>query len=255
MSNERPNEFLPWRAKLTGVEATPGYGLDDTEQSWQRLAERLGKRPRRRGIVWWIAAACVIFVFLLPGTIFRVRPVVHHHAQLLPPTQRQPVTRAQSGPQPTPLAGGATLPAHDISNYGEIAAIRHPVKNHAPALVQTPTPNTGVTAGAPDTGVTPGAPDIGVTAGAPDTGVTAGAPDIGVTAGAPDTGVTAVALIPPARRQLRIAYLNELGKDPGPAAEPSFRRPAFLRLGAAGDWTTTASNTSTIKIDLFPHNH
>ncbi|HXB33763.1 MAG TPA: hypothetical protein VNV35_10090, partial [Puia sp.] len=123
------------------------------------------------------------------------------------------------------------------SNYGEIAAIRHPVKNHAPALVQTPTPNTGVTAGAPDTGVTPGAPDIGVTAGAPD------------------TGVTAVALIPPARRQLRIAYLNELGKDPGPAAEPSFRRPAFLRLGAAGDWTTTASNTSTIKIDLFPHNH
>jgi hypothetical protein len=228
MSNERPNEFLPWRAKLTGVEATPGFGLDDTEQSWQRLAERLGKRPRRRGIGWWIAAACVIFVFLLPGTIFRVRPVVHHHAQLLPPTQRQPVTRAQSGPQPTPLAGGATLPAHDNSNYGEFAAIRHPVKNHTPALVQTPTP---------------------------DTGVAAGVPDMGVTVGAPDTGVTAVALIPPARRPLRIAYLNELGKDPGPAAEPSFRRPAFLQLGTAGDWTTTATNTSTIKIDLFPHNH
>jgi hypothetical protein len=270
MSNERANEFLSWRAKLNGTDALPGQGLDDKEESWQRLAERLRKQPRRVGIAWWIAAASLILAFFLPAThLFRTRPAHHDRVALRPSTLRpstlrqpappalrpstlrQPVTPAQSRPltptqarsvtpaqaQPLTPAGKTIRPAP--SKYGEIAAISHPVRYHIPALVQTAVPDIAVTdaQSAAPSAAPPTAPAIAPNA----------APNL---AAAPPSGAT-----PLSRRPLRITYLNELGKDPGPAAEPSFRRPAFLRLGTAGDWTTTATNTSTIKIDLFPHNH
>jgi hypothetical protein len=223
MSNERANEFLPWRAKLNGTDALPGQGLDDKEESWQRLAERLRKQPRRRGIAWWIAAACLILAFFLPAThLFRSRPAHRDHAALRPPVRRQTAPPAQ--PPTYAHAGKCIRPAP--SNYGEIAAVSHPVRYHIPALVQIQAPDIAVTAAPPPPNAAPNLAD------------------------APPTGAT-----PLSRRPLRITYLNELGKDPGPAAEPSFRRPAFLRLGTPGDWATTATNTSTIKIDLFPHNH
>ncbi len=245
MSNERPNEFLPWRAKLIGTDALPEQGLDDKEQSWQRLAERLGKQPRRRGIAWWIAAACLILAFFLPAThIFRGRPGRRagvDRVALHPSVQPQPLAV-----QPKPLAAQPEAPAHAgkpilpvSSNYGEIAAVSHLVKYHSPAFVQTPAHDSGLTAAPP---IAPN-PTL-LIAPTPTLLI---APNL---ATALPPGAT-----PPARRPLRIAYLNELGKDPGPAAEPSFRRPSFLQLGTARDWTTTATNTSTIKIDLFPHNH
>src|SRR5580704_13057453 len=75
MSNERADEFLSWRGRLSAPDALPEQGLEDKELSWQRLAERLQKQPRRRYITWWIAAACLIVAFFLPAThLFRGRP-------------------------------------------------------------------------------------------------------------------------------------------------------------------------------------
>lgn len=93
MSNERPNEFLPWRAQLTKPDALPELGLDDKELSWQHLAERLGKRPRRPGMIWWLAAAFLL-AFFLPGIHHsRPRPAKPNRVALHPPLNRQPVTQ------------------------------------------------------------------------------------------------------------------------------------------------------------------
>jgi hypothetical protein len=251
MSNERPNEFLPWRVTLTKIDALPGHGLDDKEQSWERLAGRLRKQPRRRGIVWWmagVAAACLVVIFLLPGTIFQARPVVHNHEAVQPPAQPQPGTRAPSRPQPNPVAGSAALPAHAEfganSNYGDFAAVRHRVENHISAVLQTAAPDIAVT----------DAPPVALTVAPPAVAPLTVAPPTVAVPNSPNTP-SDLAAAAPGRRQLRIAYLNELGKDPGPSEEPSFRKPAFLRLGNAGDWAIIDNAASILKIDIFPLNH
>src|ERR1700690_585869 len=101
MSNERPDEFLPWRGQLTAPDALPEMGVDDKEQSWQRLAERLQKQPRRPGIAWWIAPACLILAFFLPAThLLRIRPIHPNRVAHRPAIQRQPVPE---NPHPAPL--------------------------------------------------------------------------------------------------------------------------------------------------------
>jgi len=64
-----------------------------------------------------------------------------------------------------------------------------------------------------------------------------------------------LAATPPAHHPLRIVYLNELGKDPGPSEDQVSRQLMFLRLSTAADWTPAQHNTSTIRIDIFPHSH
>src|SRR5580692_9902138 len=86
MSNEKTDEFLSWRRRLAPPDALPDQGLDDKEVSWERLAERLREKPRRR-TGYWIAAACLLLA-LMPAThFFRDRPArgagvarVSHHS-------------------------------------------------------------------------------------------------------------------------------------------------------------------------------
>jgi hypothetical protein len=222
MSNEKTNEFLSWRGQLTTPDALPGQNLDDREQSWQRLADRLQKEPRRRGIAWWIAAACLIFAFFPATLFFRDRPTHPTHLARRPPVRREPVTVAPSRPAPatstqtTPAGKDQSLPH---SNRGKFAPI------NGEFAATRPNPPT-------DTLSTPALAD------------------------APATEAQAKAEAPP-RGQLRIVYLNELNKDPGQSAA-STRQPASLHLGFAStttDWTTSQQNISIIKIDIPSHNH
>jgi hypothetical protein len=218
MSNERHDEFLPWRAHLTKPDALPEQGLEDKELSWQRLAERLHRQPRRLGIRLWIAAACLILVFFLPATLFRNRPAHPNRVALHPPAQRQPATSAQHPPAPLTQRQPSRPVHRSNSIYGEIATIRSPAPRHDSIL---PIPSV--------------APDVAVAA-------------------LPNTALR-LAATPPPHHPLRIVYLNELGKDPGPSEDEASRQPTFLRLSTAADWTTAQHNTSTIRIDIFPHNH
>jgi hypothetical protein len=226
MSNERPNEFLSWRGQLSGPDALPEQGVDDKELTWQRLAERLQKQPRRRGIAWWIAAACLILAFFLPAThLFRARPTRPNRIVLRPRAQREPATAASSHPAP---ATSAQSTASDNpqpishSNRGEIA----PVKN------------------IPPTNTLPATQTIAITP-----------PVI-----PPDT---VLAFInpppppPPPRKPLRIVYLNELNKDPGPSTVLSSRQAAFVRLSTAtaGDRSIKQNVTPIIKIEISSPNH
>lgn len=60
---------------------------------------------------------------------------------------------------------------------------------------------------------------------------------------------------PPARKPLRIVYLNEIGKEPVQSADLASRQPAFLRLSTTTDWTLNQDHTPIIKIDISSPNH
>ena len=222
MSNERPDEFLPWRGQLTAPDALPEMGVDDKEQSWQRLAERTPEaNPRRPRIAWWIAAACLILAFFFPAS--HPNRVAHR-----PAIQRQPV----------PENPHLTLSSPNNTTPGLQPASKHnhpsPATTTIPAVPDTsPTTTTTLASLIPNP-----APNL-----AP---IFAAAP--GATSSAPlaTTG-------PP--HPLRIVYLNEIGKDPGLSPDPEFRQPAFLRLSIATGWTINQNNTSIIKIDISSPNH
>ena len=73
MSNERKDEFLSWRGRLDPMEGVPGQGLDDREQTWDRLAKRLRGKPRRRLPLYGIAAACLLLVTIPAARFFHGR--------------------------------------------------------------------------------------------------------------------------------------------------------------------------------------
>ena len=110
MSNERTDEFLKWRGLLDQPDAQPDQVLDDREATWQKLADRLGERRRRRLSGYRIAAACLLFALIIPAThLLRDH---HSDAGILPPRQpvRQlpPVSASVVRQSHTPVAAAAT---------------------------------------------------------------------------------------------------------------------------------------------------
>ncbi len=247
MSNERPNEFLPWRGQLTPPDALPEQGLEDKELSWQRLAERLQKEPRRRGIAWWIAAACLILAFFFPAThLFRTRPTHPNRIAHRSPAQREPVTPAPSHPAPATSTQSTTSTQSATSDHHQ--PISHSNRGENAPIKNFPPPNTIPAPPAPATQRIL-APSSNFNYGE----IAAIKPNSPT-----DTPSTTPAAAPPPRRQLRIIYLNELNKDPGPSVA-STRQPAFLHLGTAAataDWTANQQNIPIIKIEISSsHNH
>lgn len=73
MSNERKDEFLSWRGRLDSPDGVPGQGLDDREHTWQRLTNRLSRKPRRRLSVYGIVAACLLLAVIPASRLFHDR--------------------------------------------------------------------------------------------------------------------------------------------------------------------------------------
>ena len=141
MSNERADEFLPWRGRLTPADALPEQGLEEKELTWQRLAERLQKKPRRRFAAWWIAAACFVLAFLPASHLFRTRPA-HPPRIALHPAARQPVAplRGSRRERPTvsPAAAATAQPAVSVPAAATVRpAVSVPAAVIVPAVVKT----------------------------------------------------------------------------------------------------------------------
>ena len=286
MSNERADEFLPWRGRLTPADALPEQGLEEKELTWQRLAERLQKKPRRRFAAWWIAAACFVLAFLPASHLFRTRPA-HPPRIALHPAARQPVAPLRGSrrerPAVSPAAAATVPPAVSVpaavivpavvktlrptgrrpmpeSNYGEFATIKKtqpglPSSSADTARVARPGTRYIVPTGALLAAIAPLTPPEGRGEPTPDrrgepTPDLRGEP-------IPENRREPTPDRAAARRPLRIVYLNELDKTSGLGPAPGNRPPA-LRLGAAAntaDWTANQQNTSLLKIDLTSHNH
>ncbi len=57
---------LNWKNKLEDTDCLPGETLQDKTATWEKLHARLGEKPRRKRIVWYWAAACLLLAMLIP---------------------------------------------------------------------------------------------------------------------------------------------------------------------------------------------
>jgi hypothetical protein len=196
MSNERPDDFLSWRRTLSQPDALSEHGLEDRELSWEKLAERLRDKPRRRWTGYWIAAACLLLALVPAARLFR-----DHHP------------RAES-PRPTALRSTALRPA----TLRPVAL--PPVALPSAALHPAAHPATPHPAAAPHS--TPP-----ITAAGPLTAALADLP----AAAPPQTTLATAATPAKPKKQLRIVNINEISKGESPAPATARREPGFLRIG------------------------
>lgn len=222
MSRKEPDEFLAWRAVLSSPTALPEHGLDDRELTWQRLAERLDRKPRRVAFGWWVAAACLLMVSLPASLFFHGHTAHARHAGAVHPVPVVTQTRSAGVSQPrevTVRTGSAHAPRvasragsrpayHAIPKYGEFATFKLEVH----------------------------------TAGTTEEINIARNPAI----------IAPVAATAAPVRHLRIVCLNEISQDPHRPVAPSRDQP-FVRVGnssESADWAAGGSNTAILTIGL-----
>ncbi len=67
MSNENQNNSHTWKSKLEELESLPGETMPDKNAAWEKIHARLdGKTSERKPVWYWIAAASVLFLFMIP---------------------------------------------------------------------------------------------------------------------------------------------------------------------------------------------
>ena len=75
MPDEKANKAFHWRNRLEQLDGIPGEAPVDQAAAWQRLHDRLQKKPVHRKTAWYrIAAACLFFVLALSWLVL-VQPV------------------------------------------------------------------------------------------------------------------------------------------------------------------------------------
>jgi hypothetical protein len=229
MSNERTDEFLSWRGRLDQPGALPEQGLDNHEASWQRLAERLHEKRRRRGIGYWVAAACLLLA-LIPAVRF-LHPRTPATVLRSPARQRTAVQKVATGSLPVEHAVSVTAPPT--------------VGHHRSALAR------------PDPGLI-----IGPTAHPAIDSI------IGPTVPPATDSHQLMALLPASRvlspkKQLKVVYYNEISNPSGPSPSTAARIPAFLKFSlgrsgspeSGGEPTEQFNNDPVLTIKLIPQNH
>jgi hypothetical protein len=208
MSKEKPDEFLSWRERLRQPEALPEQALDDRESSWERLAERLGEKPRRR-TAYWIAAACLLLALAPVAHLFHDRRPLALHPRLRPQTRSETVAAA-SAKTPTPAktpASGAIPPlpraiSAAIITPAPARSFHHTARATAPALARLDAPPLPIVEAKPLI--------------QPPT----------------DTVNRLIAQRPAPKKPLRIISLNEINKE-GMTPSMSTGRAGFFHIGGA----------------------
>jgi hypothetical protein len=67
MSNENHNNPEDWRSKLGALHNLPGETVIDENASWEKLHDRLRKKKSSKKIIgYWLAAACLLLVLMIP---------------------------------------------------------------------------------------------------------------------------------------------------------------------------------------------
>ncbi len=157
MSKERTDEFLKWRGLLDRSDAGLDQVLDDREATWHRLAGRLGERRRNRLYGYRIAAACLLFVLIIPAS--RLFPDRHTATG----ARRQPTPDLSSAPQRAaapsapfrPGTAGQQRLSHQAQETARRAraskaSARKTDRTPLPALIDIGAPPASIVAAPPD---------------------------------------------------------------------------------------------------------
>jgi len=238
MSKERTDEFLSWRGRLDQADALPEQGLDNHEGSWQRLAERLREKPRRRVTGYWVAAACLLLA-LIPAVRF-----LHPRS---PATALRPAVRQRTAVQ---KVAAKSLP---VEHAVTARSAPRPTGTSASSRTELPLLSSDV----PSNVLSP-RPAIDSIIG-PTMALAITAPDIKP---APDSH-RLMALLPAAKKQLKVVYYNEISNPSGPSPSTATRIPAFLKFSigrsgspeSGGESAEQPSNDPVLTIKLIPQNH
>ena len=241
MSNEKTDEFLSWRGRLDHRDALPEQGLENHEASWQRLAERLREKPRRRLSGYWVAAACLLLA-LIPAIRFlhprspatalrptaRQRTLVQKVAAKSLPGER-PVT-----PPPLPAISGAFPVVSHHRRPSSRPSSRPSIPGTDPSLLSS---------AAPTHVLPPAITDL----------------DIKPATDSPQL----IARLPAPKKQLKVVYYNELSHPSAPSPSTAARTPGFLKFSlerfgsptTAGDQEAQPNNDPVLTIKLIPKNN
>jgi hypothetical protein len=222
MSNERTDEFLSWRVRLDQPEALPEQGLDDHEASWQRLAERLREKPRRRMTGYWVGAACLLLALIPVVRLLHPRPP----AIALRSAARQRTLGQKVATRPLTVEQPVTPPP-------VVTRHRPQSPRQSPGLIIGPTAPPAITAAA----------------------ITV--PDIKPTTDSHQL----IAQLPVPKKQLKVVYYNEIGNPSGPSPSTAARIPSFLKfsMGRSGSPVggdpVEPDKDPVLTIKLIPQNH
>ena len=85
MSIENHNN---WKSKLEELECFPEGNLPDKNISWEKLHARLGGKKRtKKTVLYWAAAACILFALMIPLIIKNKKNPQLAHVEII---QKQP---------------------------------------------------------------------------------------------------------------------------------------------------------------------
>ena len=120
MPNGKPGS-PGWKNKLDDVGELPGYIVQDKNAAWEKLHSRLQEKPPHIRPAWyWIAAAGILFVGLLPlftASDRQIETVKKDNLKIIP---------AETAVHPGSMPGTSTTTMHDEP------AVRKTVINHLP---------------------------------------------------------------------------------------------------------------------------
>jgi hypothetical protein len=230
MSKEKPDEFLSWRGRLHQPEALPEQALEDREASWERLAERLGEKPRRR-TAYWIAAACLLLALAPVAHLFHDRrPPLVLHSPVRPQTRPEKVAAASGKPPApgrTPAQAPGAAPAPGTAPAPDKAMGSRTLE--ASRNIGTPPPARSFHRSA-----TPSLASVPLAGVHPLAGPEKHPPSIAQPMILPptDTANRLIAQRPAPKKTLRIISINEINKE-GVTPAMSTGRAGFFHIGDA----------------------
>lgn len=102
MSNENHNNSPTWKSKLEELESLPGETMPDNNAAWEKLHARLeGGKPQKKVVWYWIAAACILFLFMIPLIVLNKKD---HQLANTEPNQNQPGAKQNQRREPASVA-------------------------------------------------------------------------------------------------------------------------------------------------------
>ena len=241
MSKEKTDEFLSWRGRLDQPDALPEQSLGNHEASWQRLAERLHEKPRRRVTGYWVAAACLLLVLIPAIRLFHPRPPATAFRTQVP------VTRHTSVGQQAFVEKVAAKPLPVVYSAPSRPVVRHHRRPSAVLVATAPSNGTPATSRTGSSLLSSAAPPA----------ITV--PDI-----KPATDShQLIARLPAVKKQLKVVYYNELSNPSAPSPSTAARTPGFLKFSlerfgsptTAGDQEAQPNNDPALTIKLIPKNN
>lgn len=185
MLNEKHPDSFVWRKKLEALDTLPGEEIIDKQAAWEKLHVRLQEKPRRKKMIWYWAAACLLLALLIQWMVAVRKEATFVNNTL--PNDGQKIFKDTSLPVPL-----KELVAEKIFDLPEKQMKTNDGKKNR---IFTPTNNNIVKAKEP-----------AVTTTVDRQIFTEAIESVQV----PDTPITVIAKVVPAKKKMRLVHINEI---------------------------------------------